>query len=70
MNAGKVLGSGSPAELKASAGAATLEEGFIALLPEEERRGHRLLRIPPHRAFGGAPVIASRDLTCRFGEFT
>ena len=37
MNAGKVLATGSPAELKAKAGAATLEEAFIALLPEEER---------------------------------
>jgi ribosome-dependent ATPase len=70
MSAGKVLASGSPAELKAGAGAATLEEGFIALLPEEERRGRRRLKIPPRRVFGGAPVIAARDLTCRFGDFT
>jgi ribosome-dependent ATPase len=70
MNAGKVLASGSPAELKASAGAATLEEAFITLLPEEERRGHRLLRIPPRRVFDGAPVIAAHNLTCRFGDFT
>ncbi len=70
MSAGKVLATGSPAEIKTRAGAATLEEGFIALLPEEERRGHRRLRIPPRRIFGGAPVIAARDLTCRFGDFT
>jgi ribosome-dependent ATPase len=70
MSAGKVLATGSPAEIKTRAGAATLEEGFIALLPEEERRGHRRLRIPPRRIFGGASVIAARDLTCRFGDFT
>ena len=70
MSAGKVLASGSPAELKASAGAATLEEAFIALLPEEERSGHRRLRIPPRRVFEGAPVIVARDLTRRFGDFT
>jgi ribosome-dependent ATPase len=70
MSAGKVLATGSPAEIKAAAGAATLEEGFIALLPEQERSGHQRLRIPPRRAFGGAPVIAARDLTCRFGDFT
>jgi ribosome-dependent ATPase len=69
MSAGKALASGSPAELKASAGAATLEEGFIALLPEEERRGHRRLKIPPRRDFGSTPVIIARDLTCRFGDF-
>jgi len=33
MNAGKVLATGSPAELKAKAHAATLEDAFIALLP-------------------------------------
>ncbi|MGO4869374.1 MAG: ribosome-associated ATPase/putative transporter RbbA [Roseiarcus sp.] len=70
MSAGKVLSTGSPAEIKAKAGAATLEDGFIALLPEEERRGHQRLKIPPHRLFGGAPVIAAHDLTCRFGDFT
>ena len=70
MSAGKVLATGSPAELKARAGAATLEEGFIALLPEEERSGHQRLRIPPRRVFGDGPVIAARDLTCRFGDFT
>jgi ribosome-dependent ATPase len=70
MSAGKVLASGSPAEIKARAGAATLEEGFIALLPENERSGHHRLEIPPRRAFDGVPVIAARGLTCRFGDFT
>ncbi len=70
MSAGKVLATGSPAEIKARAGAATLEEAFIALLPEEERSGHQRLRIPPRCVYDGAPVIAARDLTCRFGDFT
>ena len=70
MSAGKVLASGSPAEIKARAGAATLEEGFIALLPESERGGHRRLSIPPRRRFDGVPVIVARGLTCRFGDFT
>ncbi|MGO9772001.1 MAG: ribosome-associated ATPase/putative transporter RbbA [Roseiarcus sp.] len=70
MSAGKVLSTGSPAEIKARVGAATLEEAFIALLPEEERSGHQRLRIPPRCVYDGAPVIAARDLTCRFGDFT
>jgi ribosome-dependent ATPase len=70
MSHGKVLASGSPAEIKARAGAATLEEGFIALLPEGERRGHHRLSIPPRRAFDEHPVIVARDLTRRFGDFT
>jgi ribosome-dependent ATPase len=70
MNAGKVLATGSPAELKTSTGAATLEDAFIALLPERQRSGHHQLEIPPRRIFDTAPVIVARDLTCRFGDFT
>jgi ribosome-dependent ATPase len=70
MNAGKVLATGSPIELKKGAGVATLEDGFIALLPEEERSGHHRLRIPPRHIIDGGPVIAARDLTRRFGDFT
>jgi ribosome-dependent ATPase len=69
MNAGKVLATGSPAELKASAGVATVEDAFIALLPEQ-RGGHQALQIPPRKSFGGEPIITARDLTCRFGDFT
>ena len=70
MSAGKVLATGPPAEIKAKAGAATLEEGFIALLPEEERSGHQRLRIPPRRIVDGEPIIVASDLTCRFRDFT
>ena len=70
MNAGKVLATGSPAQIKDRAGAATLEEGFIALLLAEERGGHQRLRIPPRRVVDGEPIIVARDLTCRFGDFT
>ena len=70
MNAGNVLATGSPAALKASTGATTLEEAFIALLPEAERGDHKALVIPPLRIVDGAPIIAARDLTCRFGDFT
>jgi ribosome-dependent ATPase len=70
MNAGKVLATGSPAELRTSTGAATLEDAFIALLPEQQRSGHHQLEIPPRHIFDTAPVIVARDLTCRFGDFT
>src|SRR5512139_2025885 len=40
MDAGKVIGTGTPAELREQTGAATLEQAFISLLPEEKRRGH------------------------------
>ncbi len=47
-----------------------VEEAFIALLPAEQRRGHKVLQIPPRRVLNTAPVIVAHDLTCRFGDFT
>ncbi len=70
MHRGRALASGSPAQLKTHVGAATLEDAFIALLPEAERAGHHALAIPPRTWRDGAPIIAARDLTCRFGDFT
>ena len=40
MDAGKVLATGTPAELMPRTGTADLEKCFIALLPEEKRRAH------------------------------
>jgi len=70
MNAGKVLATGSPATLKQAHGVATVEEAFIAVLPEALRHGHKVLEIPPRRVLDSEPVIVARDLTCRFGAFT
>ena len=70
MNAGTVVAAGSPAELKQTTGARTVEDAFIALLPERERAGHARLQIPPRRIVDAEPVIAARGLTCRFGDFT
>jgi ribosome-dependent ATPase len=70
MNAGKILATGSPNELKAQTRSKTVEDAFVALLPEAERTGHKKLEIPPRRVIGTEPVIAARDLTCRFGDFT
>ena len=70
MNAGRVAATGSPAALKRDTGAPTVEEAFIALLPEAERRGHRRLAIPPRRRVETEPVITAKNLTCRFGDFT
>ena len=47
MDAGKVLATGTPAELMQRTGTKDLEHCFIALLPEEKRRGHKELIIPP-----------------------
>jgi ribosome-dependent ATPase len=70
MNDGKVLATGSPAELKSSVGATTVEDAFIALLPEQARGDHQALHIPPRRDIDSEPIITARNLTCRFGDFT
>jgi ribosome-dependent ATPase len=70
MNEGKVVATGSPLELARATGASTVEEAFIALLPERQRAGHTALQIPPRRIVDGEPVITARGLTCRFGDFT
>jgi ribosome-dependent ATPase len=70
MDAGRVLATGSAARLRAQTGAATLDAAFIALLPEERRRGHHAVAVPPLEGGGDAPVaIEARDLTMRFGDF-
>ncbi|WP_223642942.1 ribosome-associated ATPase/putative transporter RbbA [Corallococcus sp. EGB] len=70
MDAGRVLATGTPAELMQRTGTQDLEKCFIALLPEEKRRGHTELTIPP-RAPGNAELaIEAHGLTRRFGTFT
>jgi ribosome-dependent ATPase len=69
MDAGKVLAIAAPAELKAAAASDTLEQAFIQLLPEEKRREHEALTIPPPRIHDSAPAIEAHGLTRRFGDF-
>ena len=71
MDSGRLLATGTPAELRARTGADTLEAAFIGLLPEERRRDHRAVTLPPLAADADAEVaIEARDLTRRFGDFT
>jgi ribosome-dependent ATPase len=68
MDEGKVLATGTPAELMARTGTHDLEKCFIALLPEEKRRGHTELTIPPRKE-GTEIAIDAKGLTRRFGDF-
>jgi len=70
MNAGKVLATGTPAELKQRTNQDTLEKAFIELLPEEATRGHKEPVVPPFKAKEGPPAIEAEGLTQRFGTFT
>jgi ribosome-dependent ATPase len=69
MDAGRVLATGTPRELMQRTGTTDLEQCFIALLPEDKRKGHKALTIPP-RATGTGIAIEADGLTRRFGAFT
>src|SRR5690606_26595352 len=70
MDDGRVLATGSPQELLTLAGGESLEAAFVALLPEEKKRGHASVVIPPLENGGDQAIaIEARDLTMRFGDF-
>ncbi len=86
MDDGRVLAEGSPDDLKrgvsfqlADKGGdadrkleayATLEDAFVAMLPEEKRAGHEEVVIPPRENADDEIAIEAKDLTMRFGDFT
>ena len=73
MDEGRILATGTPAELMARTGRDALEQAFVALLPEAKRRGHQAVQIPPldrsHADDATNVAIEARDLTMRFGDF-
>ena len=71
MDGGRILATGTAAELKSRTGANDLDTAFIRLLPEEKRQGHQSLVVPPRTEDGdGPPAIEAKELTKRFGSFT
>ncbi|UWG60653.1 ribosome-associated ATPase/putative transporter RbbA [Stutzerimonas stutzeri] len=68
MDAGRILATGTPAELLTRTNSDSLEEAFIRLLPEEKSSRHRALKIPPRQANDDI-AIEAHDLTMRFGDF-
>ena len=70
MDGGKVIGTGTPAELRARTGQTTLDGAFIRLLPEERRQAHRTLVIPPRIGDGNTFAIEADSLSQHFGDFT
>ncbi|PZQ48601.1 MAG: multidrug ABC transporter ATP-binding protein [Rhodovulum sulfidophilum] len=70
MDAGRVLATGTPAEILARTGASDLDSAFVALLPEERRRGYAPVSIGPRTGAEAEPAIEAEGLTMRFGDFT
>ncbi|MBI5925829.1 MAG: ribosome-associated ATPase/putative transporter RbbA [Aquabacterium sp.] len=70
MDGGRVLATGTPADLLARTGCEDLEAAFIRLLPEQRRQEHHALVVPPRQGEVGDIAIEAHGLTCRFGDFT
>jgi len=70
MDNGKVLATGSPAELLERTGTDNLDAAFIKLLPAEKRLQHHELIVPPQQVQVDAiPAIRAENLTMQFGSF-
>ena len=69
MNAGEVLATGSAEQLRTHTNSQTLEQAFIALLPEAQRNAHQQVVIPPRDTREEEIAIEARGLTMRFGSF-
>ncbi len=70
MDDGKVIATGTLKEVLKQAGEPTLDEAFIALLPEEKRALHQKVVVRPRVASeSDVPAIEAEGLTRRFGNF-
>ena len=70
MEGGRILASGTPEELKSKTGKSTIEDAYIAMLPEEMRYGHRTFTTPKRIPTEDGSAIEAIHLTKRFGDFT
>lgn len=70
MDNGKVLATGSPAELLERTGTDNLDAAFIKLLPVEKSLHHHELIVSPRQVLADAtPAIRAENLTMQFGGF-
>ena len=70
MDDGKIIAHGTLQEMLDKAGEPTLEEAFIALLPEQKRAQHQKVIVRPRvAALDEVPAIEAEGLTRRFGDF-
>lgn len=70
MDSGRILAVGTAQELMARTSSDSLDQAFIALLPEERRRGYRPVEIPPLAPAAADDIaIEAKGLTRLFGDF-
>jgi ribosome-dependent ATPase len=70
MDDGKIITKGTLQDLLDKTGEATLDDAFIALLPEQKRALHQKVMVRPRIAAPDeVPAIEAEGLTRRFGDF-
>lgn len=70
MDEGRILATGTPQSLLDSTATETLDAAFIALLPEEKKRGYQEVSIPPLAQDERHDIaIEAQNLTMRFDDF-
>ncbi|WP_246411062.1 ribosome-associated ATPase/putative transporter RbbA [Phyllobacterium trifolii] len=70
MHGGRVIATGSPAELIRSSGQQSLEGAFTALMPSAESERGQVVPPPQRVVSESKPAIEAHGLTRRFGSFT
>ncbi len=69
MDAGRIIASGSPSQIKAITGCTSLEEAFIALVPEQKRSDYKRFDQLLPIIHDDVPAIEADRLTMHFGDF-
>ena len=69
MDAGRVIASGSPLELRQRSGCEDLERAFLAMLGGRRGASAPAARAEPAPGPDAPVVVQARDLSCRFGDF-
>jgi ribosome-dependent ATPase len=70
MDEGHVLATGTPVELHQQTATRSLEDAFIALLPDARRSAHRAVQVTPlDPCVDTGIAIEAQGLTMRFGDF-
>lgn len=71
MNAGRILFTGKAGEFLQKKHSATMEQAFIAMLPEALVQNYKPVVITPREVSEGREIsIEAHNLTMRFGDFT
>lgn len=71
MSEGRILATGTPADLLQRTAARNFEEAFVCLLPEIERASYRSIDVLPlSPGVRRETAIEAQGLTIRFGDFT